>query len=1187
MSPNPVIEFAFTNVQVGNGRCLTATCKFCTTGKKTVSFYQNSCGNLIRHLKRHHINAYRMYFNKYVKNKLSSVKPVIQFKSLTVASPNIETTSSITSRLPMHATSCTSSCNTIAPCGKTQLPQSTVSCDATQLQSSASSFDATQLPRSATSCDATQLPLSTNSFDATWLQGSATLCNATQLPCNKNFFDATQLQHSATSCYAIQLPHSAISFDATQLQCSAASCDATQLPWSKTSFEATQLQRSATSCAATQLPHSASSFDVTQLPHSATSCNANQLPHSAASFDTTLLPNEKILSTSELRLPHSTTSFVPPMVQIPTKVGKSSASARGTVGQMPICKPQCSACALLLCARKFYCASLQAALQECKHENDCCCKTMYNGFIIEACEETNLSKSIVTKKNDKSFVSQYDCEKDVFTHYCKVCLSHQNPLKHCKSGESWCDGMTFTETRSKNAAKKRHLLSVQHQEALKFSRCEDKQQMKLKRPTTDECKNATKNSMVAGIFMATNSLSFRLYPALCTLLAIICPPHLSHPLGNQHHTHTAVQNIMHANYRACAITMKNHFSQIFPATKSTRKFMISCDKGTAPKDVSRQVIVASYIADNGLPKEVLLCVSMLQQGDAMATTNHVKETVALFMEPSSVAFICTDKASVYTEEKGSLIDLLKASDGYHKLIGLPDFCHKVENLLNRTMPKWVSDTLTMCRSVVAFINDHNIVKNHVHNFINVVRGTTFTAIPNQCDTHFTEYLHYYLDAILKNIHILFQALPVLMNDANALGENAKRILKLVANESFVVRAMMIRQVYKTISSKEKLAKDSCFGPFDYKHQVESIKPDLNELKSLSPEIKSFLNDGNLKFISDTNYATDGHDVLLEEVISNLDLKTRNKVERSRDTVISLTEENSKWIEEICNEAPNYLVIPTPIRLATDLFSIHKNKHSASIKNLFDSVNIKFESCDDECKGFLECTCLENDYLKFMEIFRSEWQAGANNKLIKHGSETLQSYTEAFAHYISSNNDKSKYPVNIIRCLEIIQLMKPTLSATERVMSHVANTVHNLFDSKYVYKTEPDEKDLIDNVNNEVFLKCNTNMVQHDADLARTIFLSDNHRECLMKTKKCTVKSKTISNYIEELGSDVMKRNLPKQCLVLDQKKVGSKKRKIDSWLTKKSEHEVPSSSNSDSVLPSSTNEAAIVQPEEVIMHAST
>ncbi|XP_047740658.1 uncharacterized protein LOC108672321 isoform X2 [Hyalella azteca] len=847
-------------------------------------------------------------------------------------------------------------------------------------------------------------------------------------------------------------------------------------------------------------------------------------------------------------------------VRIPEGVSKArsqiieSTSSSSTSDAAPSATQpsQCSCCSELLLAKNFYEENVKVAIKRCKHANDnCCCKNMFKNSFVTIQEDKTDSTPTSSKKTDCSnFFSRYDSELDEDVHFCRVCCKYPNPGRgRVRPGESWTVGITFKDTSSENKAKKVHLQSRQHKEAIAFRNCGDAHQIEFGRPTAKERQNATKNTMIAGIFMASHCLPYSLYTALCTLLAIICPSHLSHPLGNRYQTYSGFKDVMLANYAACATTMRNYFSTTFSATKSKRKFSIFCDQGTAAKDVSRQAIVATYVAENGLPKEALLDLSKIRQGDVLTTANHIKQTIASFMDPSSVAFICSSEHAACTEIR-TVEEELKVSEEYNYLVGLPDFCHKMEKLLNETLPQWVLDTLATCRAVAAFINDHN-VKDEIHKHINVVRGSIFTAIPNQPQNCSAEYVHLHLEATLKNIQIFLESLPGFLDEHNSLSIRTKNILKLLANESFVVRCMMICRLYRTISNKEKAAQDPWFGPLEYKHQVDSLASELCELKAPSIEIQSFIKSGTLNFNSDTFSSTEHRGMNLESVASKLGIKTRNTLDESRDNILTtLIEENSAWIDEICLEAPNYLLIPVPIVLATESFSLHQEfdmieENLTALINLFDLLNVQFESCGSECMGVRECTCLKKDYVKFMDDFQSEWEAAPDNKLIRIGSATAQSYTHAFAHYISTNNSTPTYPVNIIRCLEVIQLMKPTLAATERVMSHAEIAVRNRFESKYyTSETKLDEDAVFDDIQNEVFLRCNTNIVQHDAELAKTIFLTK-HKESLIQNKKSTTKSRAIKNYMSKLGINVAKKFSQKRQNVPDQKQADCKRRKID------------------------------------------
>ncbi|XP_047740707.1 uncharacterized protein LOC108667400 isoform X2 [Hyalella azteca] len=811
-------------------------------------------------------------------------------------------------------------------------------------------------------------------------------------------------------------------------------------------------------------------------------------------------------------------------------------------------KPQCSCCSEILSARKMYKTLLQVAVEKCRHKNECCCKKLIKDGDSEAPDnEPNISQKSNDRFDDSSFLSQYDSKKGAVVHFCKDCLIHQSPSRgRRKVGESWSNGITFKDTRSKNSAKKRHLESAQHAEALELNKREDEHEIRSGCPTSDERQSSTKNSMIAGIFMATNSLPFVMYTALCALLAIICPSRVSHPLGNRHQSPLGIRNIILANYEACATTVKNFFATTFSATRSTRKFMICCSRGTAPMDVSRQPIVATYVADNGLPKEVLLDVSMIQQGDVLSTMNHFKETVSSFLDPSSIVFICTDEASEHLGKNEGFLENLKASNEYHNVIELPDFCHKIEKLFHETLPQWAMVCLSTSRDIASFIADQNVMKQ-IHRHINVVHGSTFTVSLNQSQTHSVENVQLHLEAILNNIQILFEALPELIHDKNSIGNRAKSILRLLINDCFVVRMMMIHRLCKTMLSKRKGAQDISFGPLEYKHQVDSLASELSELKIPSIKIQSFMKSGILELNFGTHTSPKFKSFNFEEMALKAGLTPPSQLDVCRvDYMASLIEENSKWIDRICQEAKKNLEIPAALVYVTESFSLHKKsfitEKLTALTKLFDILNVQFEMCGSECIGVHECTCLKNDYVNFMDLFQSEWEAAPDNKLIKIGSATAQSYTHAFAHYISTNNSTPTYPVNIIRCLEVIQLMKPTLAATERVMSHVAIAVRNKYEAKEYnngIESDGDGPD-IDTVQNEVFLRWNTNMVQHDADLAREIFLRE-HKESMMKTKVSTEKSRAVNNYLNKLATAVVTSNPRKRSFVPDFENSGNKK----------------------------------------------
>ena len=133
----------------------------------------------------------------------------------------------------------------------------------------------------------------------------------------------------------------------------------------------------------------------------------------------------------------------------------------------------------------------------------------------------------------------------------------------------------------------------------------------------------------------------------------------------------------------------------------------------------------------------------------------------------------------------------------------------------------------------------------------------------------------------------------------------------------------------------------------------------------------------------------------------------------------------------------------------------------------------------------------------------------------------------------------------MRLLEQFCIMKPSQSATERVMSHVANTVKDRFESKISPYTTDELK--IDSVNLKVLLKCNANMVSLDKTAARHIFQMKYVASGVMKSKSSIERSKTVKSLILKLKSTKMKTKVREsKAKIVEKEKKQS--RTLDSYL---------------------------------------
>ena len=219
----------------------------------------------------------------------------------------------------------------------------------------------------------------------------------------------------------------------------------------------------------------------------------------------------------------------------------------------------------------------------------------------------------------------------------------------------------------------------------------------------------------------------------------------------------------------------------------------------------------------------------------------------------------------------------------------------------------------------------------------------------------------------------------------------------------------------------------------------------------------------------------------------------------------------------------YLEIPRFMRLSMELFSLHKcdSIQRDQVNELAATLNIEFEPCSENCATVTDCDCLKNQYEKFIYIFRQSFTPVKNFQLVKNNENdaTPICYVDAFAYYLDERNNLARegISVNILRILELRQIMKPSQSATERVMSHVANTVHQRYETKYLYKDVDSGESDADMVNKEVFLRVNSNMVKLDTELARQKFIEGNHLDALVKNKMKSENSSTVKNLIKELS----------------------------------------------------------------------
>ena len=228
--------------------------------------------------------------------------------------------------------------------------------------------------------------------------------------------------------------------------------------------------------------------------------------------------------------------------------------------------------------------------------------------------------------------------------FCNVCIKFSTTRAGRKRDKdfSWFSGIIFSSAAGEKRSKSRHLSSVSHTTALKHIANDDEEQVCRGFPNSTEQSLCTENALTAAMFMVNHNLAHRIDPNLCALISLIIPQNSLHPLGNRHQGHTAVKKMLSANSETVENKLKEDYSTELSATKFVPQVTVAADKGTAPKDVTRQVIVATTKGENGMPQEKLLGAPPIMKRDSASTAANLTKTIKKFMNPKQVAYIATD-----------------------------------------------------------------------------------------------------------------------------------------------------------------------------------------------------------------------------------------------------------------------------------------------------------------------------------------------------------------------------------------------------------------------------------------------------------------------------------------------------------------------------------------------------------------
>ena len=407
---------------------------------------------------------------------------------------------------------------------------------------------------------------------------------------------------------------------------------------------------------------------------------------------------------------------------------------------------------------------------------------------------------------------------------------------------------------------------------------------------------------------------------------------------------------------------------------------------------------------------------------------------------------------------------------------------------------------------------------------------------------FAEYLHKSIRSVLRNVEVLCAALPQVIASSDDYNvhtrANAKFILDTVSDPSLIAQMMLIDRVYEQIERIEKEAQSSSFGAFDYVRIISLLRRWLEvDLREADESVLDVVTSGCFRY--DISSKRNKHTAVVN--LHDTETKKLHHAQRLAQQE-SIRVNYERWLGTLVEEFGNYVEVSSELQTGIGAFTLSEERsldeRVDSLRSFLSTVNTDFEPCGAFCQGIDSCACLANQMETFLKNVQS--QLDVRHWKVKVSSEPGLNfdYSAIFAYYLADENDSLRQELritNILRALEMLQLMKASQSATERAFSVIGKVVSNRYENKY--RIDP-RKDPID-VNREAdenslprsndfveaaaFISMNTNVVIMDAALARDKFIASNHEHAFLKTKPRHHVGKAVSTITEALRKSLMER----------------------------------------------------------------
>ena len=700
-----------------------------------------------------------------------------------------------------------------------------------------------------------------------------------------------------------------------------------------------------------------------------------------------------------------------------------------------------------------------------------------------------------------AFVKLFDSSENDTRYFCHICRRYGSRVidRRYPGGDWAIKGMRFkTLRRSKAFYMKRHLLSLRHKNALKRSEGENIEKSQKGQPSLEDARKATENLCRTAQFMVDKNLGFESLRDLDALLHYLYDP-IDNPVGNQNHSTKSLPSLLIANYNAGKDLIIKEINSFNPNTQAERKVTIAMNKGIVPNDARRQAIVASYVGDNGYIKEVLLSANRILDFTSKGHFDHFKSNCLDFMSDlKNIKVICTDSASVYVgKHVGFSARMTNDPDFSDNVIHLKDFCHSAELMFASSFPLWVKETLNKSSKLVRIFESGSKLALELTDFVGRNVDYHFATLRQLVETQYVEHGHAHVYSILVNLKTFRKHLPEIIDDPDLddLHDRAKFVLDLVIDPVFITRLVFIDSVFVEVSLIQKKAQAHDFGPFELQDCTSSL------FNSISCLVK----DPPVQFLKMVEGGVFNNTYRLTHrrcYSCHLDYNWAGCSVSKQ----SILDECEAWIGDILSSLDKYLRVPALVNSICNFFSIDDidlDTKCDELKIIYQNSNIEYTHCGVNCDGVPFCKCVRDEVLGFFAHFASVKEDFlSENKTVD--------YKSAFAFYLSSPSICRLGFTNIVRIIELAQLLKSNQSSTQRTFSVVANVVSDRSEGKY---HSPEV--VTDMVNCIVFNKQNFSIHTLDVENSRKHFLKNNDSEALKRTTPKTTVSTTVNRIIKE------------------------------------------------------------------------